>query len=717
MRKTAADVAILGGLCLVLLAPFLISGRTVLPVDWMGITPSGPYKYDQPRQPHHYTLDPTGSIGGDTGWTAFTADSLRHGIIPFWNPFQSLGEPFLSEGGNQILYPPNWLHIIVPIQYWDVLRFLHLFLAAFFVYLFALECGLERWPALLAGSCVYAQGFFQGFLAMNMILAACTWLPLVLLGVERYLNGKRSAASFVAVFAGTFLLATGSHPGLVIVCAVTTLAYLVLRCLSQHDFSPALRLAVPFVAGVLCSAPAWVPFLQNVLTARGELGAAPEHLPLRLLPALFFPFVYSALYAPVFGSTAVDLGGRVYGWMPAGVVFLGFTGMIASIFRRNRRMLMLSLIVVCFLLWMMDVPPFNVLRYLPLVQRLTLAYLLCSIQLFVCVLAGYGASALASASQRELVITGGAWTIFTGASFALVVSVLKSLGPLSGLLHSQPAIDRSCVVAGIVPNAMWAIAAPMLFYGARFFSRWTDLKHAPIAVAFAVVLGSAMAFFPSGAAYLTVFLTRTVALLAVIICLMLTVRQRSLERIAWTTIATLLVANVVLVENYPGWPQRTDPFAEPPYVHYIKTLPQNGREYGLQGILFPDFSSKLSIPTFNELTMLLPRSSVYFMMRYADTCQDPDVFYGIAPVGCPDLPLVQTLKHRAVWDYLGLRHILGADRDQIKADIVASRSLRSRISRPCRLPEPCALLSSSVMAPPRLRVLIGTAGRKTPRAC
>jgi hypothetical protein len=208
LSRPLPDVVILAAFCLILLVPFLVTNRTILPIDGFGVTPSGPYAYPETRQPHRYTLDPDGAIGGDLPWTAYTAVSLRRGILPFWNPYQSLGEPFLAEAGTQVLYPPNWLHVLTPIRYWDVLRFLHLFLASWFVCLFARECGLARWPALLAGACVYAQGFFQGYLAIGTVLAACTWLPLILFGVERYFNGNRSATSFLAISAGTFLLVT-----------------------------------------------------------------------------------------------------------------------------------------------------------------------------------------------------------------------------------------------------------------------------------------------------------------------------------------------------------------------------------------------------------------------------------------------------------------------------------------------------------------------------
>lgn len=188
-----------------------------------------------------------------------------------------------------------------------------------------------------------------------------------------------------------------------------------------------------------------------MLSVSSGLGQTANHVGYRLLPALFFPFVYKALYSPVFGSPSLNLGGGEYGWMPVGVVFLGLAGIVAALFRRDKRMLTLAGIALWSLLWMMDLPPFNLLRHVFLLRRLTLAYLLCSIQLCFCVLAGYGAGAFLTASKRQLAAIAAAWIAFAGACFAIVFSVLRSAGPQ---------IDPLCVRAGIGPTRAWAAAAP-----------------------------------------------------------------------------------------------------------------------------------------------------------------------------------------------------------------------------------------------------------------
>jgi len=650
----ASDVAILAGLCLVLLLPLLINGRTVLPVDWWGVTPINSH----PRLPHAYTTDPDGSTGNDLAWTGYTAESLRHGTLPLWDPFQGLGDTFLAQGGSQVLYPLNWLHALIPVEYWDVLRFLHFFLAAWFVYLFALECGLARWPALIAGACVYAQGFMQGYLAMSMDLAASTWLPLVLFGVERHFNKRRSMAGFLAIVVGTFMLGTGSHQGLATVCAITVVAWIAIRCFIARDARPAVAIMMPFAIGVLCAAPVLAPFLQNTIAVRSEMGQQQANLGLRILPSLIYPFVYGAFYSPAFGNPQVNPG-DVCAPLPAIVWFLAIAAVVAGVSRKNSRMLALAGIALWGLLWMTDVPPFNVLRYAPMVRRLGPAYLLCSIQLCLCVLAGYGVSALVSLSRRELRAFTGSWIVLTGGMWLIVASVLR---------QAWPRIDLACVAAGIGSNLAWFIAVPVLVLASLVLARRAHRESLVFAVVLVAVTGSAVAFFPNGADYRSVVIARMGMLAATAVCGLLVVVLPNERRAVWVTIAVLLVVDAGVVAKYPGWPKRTDPFAETPYVHFLKSRPQSGRAYGLNCILFPDLASRFSIPTINTLFALLQPTSKDFISRYADSCQPPQLFYGIRRESCPDRPaMAQVLGRRAVWDYVGVRYVFSGDPHELQA--------------------------------------------------
>src|SRR2546429_2703205 len=44
----------------------------------------------------------------------FTADELRHGRLPLWNPYSASGEPWLANPQTGAFYPPSWLFVALP---------------------------------------------------------------------------------------------------------------------------------------------------------------------------------------------------------------------------------------------------------------------------------------------------------------------------------------------------------------------------------------------------------------------------------------------------------------------------------------------------------------------------------------------------------------------------------------------------------------------------
>ena len=91
-------------------------GATVLPHTLAGVTPSGPadYRGFRPDRPHSLSVDPAGAYGAEWPWAAFFTRSVRSGTLPLWNPYQGLGQPQLANYVPALLFPVNWLTIVLP---------------------------------------------------------------------------------------------------------------------------------------------------------------------------------------------------------------------------------------------------------------------------------------------------------------------------------------------------------------------------------------------------------------------------------------------------------------------------------------------------------------------------------------------------------------------------------------------------------------------------
>ncbi|MBN9393198.1 MAG: YfhO family protein [Chloroflexi bacterium] len=135
----------------------------------------------------------------------FASEALRQGEFPLWNPTLFGGMPFAADIQSGLYYPLNWLFWLagtVTYEKLEMLAVFHYWLAAVFSYLLARSLGLGRWPGVVAGVCYAFSGFAVSHLGHLPMLEAATWLPLVLLGVNRTV--RRSSWRW-AVGAGLFL--------------------------------------------------------------------------------------------------------------------------------------------------------------------------------------------------------------------------------------------------------------------------------------------------------------------------------------------------------------------------------------------------------------------------------------------------------------------------------------------------------------------------------
>ncbi len=137
---------------------------------------------------------------------------LKEGNPVFWNPYTSLGQPFVAmcSPGPYSLF--NFLFLIFPIAYALTLSYLfHFIISAFGTYLFirALGCG---WVGACLGGFAFAfSGFFMGhFYAGHplMVMAAC-WIPLVLFGVKRFTDKRIPSMLILAAVAMGFCFLEG----------------------------------------------------------------------------------------------------------------------------------------------------------------------------------------------------------------------------------------------------------------------------------------------------------------------------------------------------------------------------------------------------------------------------------------------------------------------------------------------------------------------------
>lgn len=156
-------------------------------------------------------------------WLDFWVASIRHGVLPLWDPYTWTGHSFIGEMQTAAFYPLHLLLALVPFNRYGVLSpqlyndwfaFAH-FLGACFMFALVRELGLRRFPALVAGIC-FAFGGFVSNAEWPHLFESAIWLPLIFLFILRALRAEdtREAlrnASISGLFVGLSILAGGLH--------------------------------------------------------------------------------------------------------------------------------------------------------------------------------------------------------------------------------------------------------------------------------------------------------------------------------------------------------------------------------------------------------------------------------------------------------------------------------------------------------------------------
>lgn len=145
---------------------------------------------------------------------AFSAAQIREGIIPLWNPHLHGGMPHLANFQAAVLYPLNLLTYLLarPFSYGalELLAIAHFGIASIGAYLLARTLGMRPLAAVVPGIVFPYSGFLVAHLGHYGMLAAASWVPLLLLAlrlmVVRASWGWAAAAAVV-----TFLITSAGH--------------------------------------------------------------------------------------------------------------------------------------------------------------------------------------------------------------------------------------------------------------------------------------------------------------------------------------------------------------------------------------------------------------------------------------------------------------------------------------------------------------------------
>ena len=264
-------------------------------------------------------------------WRQFAFEQLRQGHLVLWNPYYLCGAPFFGGFEAALFYPPNWLHLILPLGMalnLDIV--LHVFFAGFFTYLWALYRGQHPLAAFTAGALfMWGGAYFLHLFAGHLPnLCAMVWAPLIFLSIDGLIKEISSRWIFLGTFAVSMQILAG-HPQYVYFTAIIVGIYVLAQLRnSAHKGELAVSaVAIYGGAALLTAVQLWTGF-----SAFLECG---RNIPLEFNSAKSFSFppenVLTLFLPDFFGNlSAAPYWGRWYLWEVS--LYMGVVGFSLAIF-------------------------------------------------------------------------------------------------------------------------------------------------------------------------------------------------------------------------------------------------------------------------------------------------------------------------------------------------------------------------------------------------
>lgn len=217
----------------------------------------------------------------------FQRECFWHGELPFWDPYNQCGVPFLAQWNTMPLYPPSLLYLTLPLE-WSLSFFclLHLWFAGLGMFFLARRWTGYNFAAAFAGVAFAFNGFTLNLLIWPSHIATFSWMPWVVLAVssgagfqpETALAGWKPAPLkiiILAAFAGAAQMLAGG-PETIFLTWLLLLALWVQQLVKGESPRTTLLWRFPLIVALVfaLSAAQLLPFLDLVAHSQRETGYA-----------------------------------------------------------------------------------------------------------------------------------------------------------------------------------------------------------------------------------------------------------------------------------------------------------------------------------------------------------------------------------------------------------------------------------------------------------
>lgn len=247
---------------------------------------------------------------------AYLADSIKEGALPLWNPYSSIGTPFLADVQQSVFSPFNFLYFLfeTPLAF-NLSRILQLTIAGFFMHLY-MEQLVKNKSISIAMGCIFAFSTMLGGrrIEHSTIVTTIVFFPVILYFLEKYRNTRADGYLFGSSVCMALQFVSG-FTQIVLYFDIAVFVYLISILL---DFKWPLKKAIKkvFIWGtvyILLAGIQLIPTIQLIIqSGRNDISWEAFSVlayDLRILLMMLFPEIYQNEFTAFgeYASSGLDI--------------------------------------------------------------------------------------------------------------------------------------------------------------------------------------------------------------------------------------------------------------------------------------------------------------------------------------------------------------------------------------------------------------------------
>jgi Bacterial membrane protein YfhO len=601
---------------------------------------------------HKITAEPWGAAVVVTPAESRLRQYILNGDLPLWNPYQGLGQPYAAQGEGSPYSPSAILRALAPPWAGNLITFAMFLLASLATLVVARLLGLSLGAQGFAASAMFLSTSLTFHISRYNIADQNAFIPVQLAAVLWAAKRQSRRAYALLALTTALTLIAGFVQTAIATVALSGVLGCILIVVTVETFQARLRAAALLIASTGVGAALVAPFLFPI----AELATIGFHKniisvvnytpPIANLIAFNYP---ALLGEPLTNNSLIRVDwDNLFATSSITVFLLCLIGIAASKWNdSSQRTMFWAILIVALVLTLrfMNLPPLSWLAKLPGLGQMTTKHTQ-AITAFFLLLAAALALDQAQHWNRARVKL-----IVLGATLFAVVMVVAG-AEISGWKRG---LVRAIGVWGGYPAATLIALV--------FLAVWTWLaRKAPAfgSQRFAAIVGivataELSVYIPLGEMFWGMAYLRLLVAAGIVAAGCFYVYGRNALAMGAATVAVCLYALLIVLPP-EGLPSLQHTREVPAFARYVRQ--HAGHTYRSFGI-FPDHSSEVPVQDLGVVGPLAPSGFAAFIHAI-----DPEGRLGYAAstvfvlAGWGNVSTEQYLRHRAIFDWLGVRFLV-----------------------------------------------------------